>query len=97
MAELPGENKQIYTITDAMWLMSDKEVIISAVDAQALKLFSLHQFERKSAIFQDDNASCHRAKRIQTILQESLNSVTWPAHRPHLHPSLSGNRKKKGS
>ncbi len=39
------------------------------------------------AIFQDDNASCHRAKSVKAFLQERhINSMTWPANSPDLNP-----------
>lgn len=41
-------------------------------------------------IYQDDNASCHRSKRIKQYLQNNGNSpikvMTWPANSPDLNP-----------
>uniref|UniRef100_A0AAQ5ZG07 Tc1-like transposase DDE domain-containing protein n=1 Tax=Amphiprion ocellaris TaxID=80972 RepID=A0AAQ5ZG07_AMPOC len=38
-------------------------------------------------IFQDDNASCHRAKTMKTFLeQRHIRSIKWPADSPDLHP-----------
>ena len=40
----------------------------------------------EEAIFQDDNASCHRAKEIKAFLQEShITSMTWPVNSPDVN------------
>lgn len=46
------------------------------------KMFGNDEF-----VFQDDNASCHRAKKVKDFLQErSISSMTWPANSPDLNP-----------
>ena len=42
---------------------------------------------RNAAIFQHDNAPCHRAKSIQTLFAEKkINAMVWPANSPDLNP-----------
>uniref|UniRef100_A0A3B3S4R3 Tc1-like transposase DDE domain-containing protein n=1 Tax=Paramormyrops kingsleyae TaxID=1676925 RepID=A0A3B3S4R3_9TELE len=70
-------------------------VITSTVNAQVyieiLDNFLILSIESRlgddEVIFQDDNASCHRAKSVKTFLQERhINSMTWPANSPDLNP-----------
>uniref|UniRef100_A0A8C5D6Q3 Tc1-like transposase DDE domain-containing protein n=1 Tax=Gouania willdenowi TaxID=441366 RepID=A0A8C5D6Q3_GOUWI len=37
--------------------------------------------------YQDNNASCHRAKTLKTFLEERhIGSMSWPANSPDLNP-----------
>ena len=91
---------QISTIINDMGCMSGKgmgemTVITSSINAQVyveiLDTFLIPSIERMfgdgSIIFQDDNASCHRAKSVKTFLQERhIMSMAWPANSPDLNP-----------
>ncbi len=45
------------------------------------------KFSDNDVIFQDDNASCHRAKSMKAFLQEShINSIAWSPNSPYLNP-----------
>uniref|UniRef100_A0A3Q3AA35 Tc1-like transposase DDE domain-containing protein n=1 Tax=Kryptolebias marmoratus TaxID=37003 RepID=A0A3Q3AA35_KRYMA len=45
------------------------------------------RFGDDDSIFQDDNASCHRAKDMTTFLQERhIMSIEWPADSRDLNP-----------
>jgi hypothetical protein len=38
-------------------------------------------------IFQQDNASCHYAKRVTELFQENnIRAIPWPARSPNLNP-----------
>lgn len=40
-----------------------------------------------NAVFQDDNATPHRARLVDTFLQQSnINRMNWPANSPDLNP-----------
>ena len=44
-------------------------------------------FGNDEIIFQDDNASCHRAKTVKTFLEERhIRSMSWPANSPDVNP-----------
>ena len=54
------------------------------VDIDFLDTFLIPSIKRRLAdaelVFQDENASLHRAKRVQTFFQERhISSMTWPA------------------
>ncbi|KAF7709014.1 hypothetical protein HF521_018071 [Silurus meridionalis] len=75
--------------------MGEMTVITSSINAQVyveiLDTFLIPSIERMfgdgSIIFQDDNASCHRAKSVKTFLQERhIMSMAWPANSPDLNP-----------
>jgi DDE superfamily endonuclease len=70
-------------------------VITSSINAQVyidiLDTFLIPSIERMfgddDIIFQDDNASCHRAKTVKTFLEERhIRSMSWPANSPYLNP-----------
>uniref|UniRef100_A0A672T8Q8 Tc1-like transposase DDE domain-containing protein n=1 Tax=Sinocyclocheilus grahami TaxID=75366 RepID=A0A672T8Q8_SINGR len=70
-------------------------ILTSTVNAQMyieiLDTFLIPSIEKtfgdNDVIFQDDNASCHRAKSVEAFLQErDINSMTWPANNPDLNP-----------
>ena len=70
-------------------------VITSSINAQVyvdiLDTFLIPSFERMfgddEIIFQDDNASCHRAKSVKTFLEERhIRSMSWPANSLDLNP-----------
>ena len=46
-----------------------------------------NMFNYKEVIFQDGNASSHRAKRVKAFLQERhINSMEWPANSTEFYP-----------
>ncbi len=70
-------------------------VITSSINAQVyvdiLDTFLIPSVERMfgddDIIFQDDNASCHRAKTVKTFLEERhIRSMSWPANSPDPNP-----------
>lgn len=74
--------------------MGEMTVITSSINAQVyveiLDTFLIPSIERMfgdgSILFQDDNASCHRAKSVKTFLQERhIMSMAWPANSPDLN------------
>ncbi|CAJ0921952.1 unnamed protein product [Ranitomeya imitator] len=70
-------------------------VITSSINAQVyvdiLDTFLIPSIERMfgddEIIFQDDNASCHRAKTVKPFLEKRhIRSMSWPANSPDLNP-----------
>lgn len=66
-------------------------VVKSSINAQVyieiLDSFLIPSIENMFVIFQDDNASCHRAKTVKAFLGERLiQSMSWPANSPDLNP-----------
>lgn len=69
-------------------------ILTSTVNGQVyieiLDTFLIPLIEKKfgdDVIFQDDNASWHRAKIVKAFLQERhINSMTWPANSLDLNP-----------
>ena len=55
------------------------------VEIDILNTFLIPSIENRfgdEVIFQDDDASCHRAKNVKAFLLERyINSMTWPANR----------------
>uniref|UniRef100_A0A4W6EFN8 Tc1-like transposase DDE domain-containing protein n=1 Tax=Lates calcarifer TaxID=8187 RepID=A0A4W6EFN8_LATCA len=70
-------------------------VITSSINAQVyvdiLDTFLIPSIERAfgddEIIFQNDNASCHRAKTVNTFLEKRhIRSMSWPTNSPDLNP-----------
>uniref|UniRef100_A0A3B1J147 Tc1-like transposase DDE domain-containing protein n=1 Tax=Astyanax mexicanus TaxID=7994 RepID=A0A3B1J147_ASTMX len=70
-------------------------VVNSSINAQVyidiLDSFLIPSIEQmfgdNEIIFQDDNASCHRAKTVKAFLGERhIQSMSWPANSPDLNP-----------
>uniref|UniRef100_A0A3B1IEA9 Tc1-like transposase DDE domain-containing protein n=1 Tax=Astyanax mexicanus TaxID=7994 RepID=A0A3B1IEA9_ASTMX len=70
-------------------------VVNSTINAQVyidiLDSFLIPSIEQmfgdNEIIFQDDNASCHRAKTVKAFLGERhIQSMSWPANSPVLNP-----------
>uniref|UniRef100_A0A3B5LXN8 Tc1-like transposase DDE domain-containing protein n=1 Tax=Xiphophorus couchianus TaxID=32473 RepID=A0A3B5LXN8_9TELE len=70
-------------------------VVNSSINAQVyidiLDSFLIPSIEQMfgddEIIFQDDNASCHRAKTVKAFLEERhIQSMSWPANSPDLNP-----------
>uniref|UniRef100_A0AAR2K6C9 Transposase Tc1-like domain-containing protein n=1 Tax=Pygocentrus nattereri TaxID=42514 RepID=A0AAR2K6C9_PYGNA len=70
-------------------------VVNSSINAQVyidiLDSFLIPSIEQMfgddEIIFQDDNASCHRAKTVKAFLGERhIQSMSWPANSPDLNP-----------
>uniref|UniRef100_A0A3B5QWB7 Tc1-like transposase DDE domain-containing protein n=1 Tax=Xiphophorus maculatus TaxID=8083 RepID=A0A3B5QWB7_XIPMA len=70
-------------------------VVNSSINAQVyidiLDSFLIPSIEQMfgddEVIFQDDNASCHRAKTVKAFLEERhIQSMSWPANSPDLNP-----------
>lgn len=52
-----------------------------------LILTSQDQFRNENFIFQQDNASCHKARSITTFLRENhITTLNWPPNSPDLNP-----------
>jgi len=55
--------------------------------------FARRDFQ-ENAVFQDDNASSHRARRVMDFLEdENVQHIDWPAMSPDLKRSKTSGRK----
>ena len=70
-------------------------IITSTVNAQVyIEILDIclitsieNRFGDDDVIFQDGNASCHRAKSVKAFLQEKrISSMTWPGNSPDVNP-----------
>uniref|UniRef100_A0A3B1K6C0 Tc1-like transposase DDE domain-containing protein n=1 Tax=Astyanax mexicanus TaxID=7994 RepID=A0A3B1K6C0_ASTMX len=69
-----------------IWGCMSGKVYIDILDSFLIP--SIEQmFGDNEIIFQDDNASCHRAKTVKAFLGERhIQSMSWPANSPDLNP-----------
>uniref|UniRef100_A0A672IF62 Tc1-like transposase DDE domain-containing protein n=1 Tax=Salarias fasciatus TaxID=181472 RepID=A0A672IF62_SALFA len=64
------------------------QVYIDILDSFLIPSIEKKMFGDDGIIFQDDNASCHRAKTVKAFLGERrIQSMQMPAHSPDLNPT----------
>uniref|UniRef100_A0A3B1JDA5 Tc1-like transposase DDE domain-containing protein n=1 Tax=Astyanax mexicanus TaxID=7994 RepID=A0A3B1JDA5_ASTMX len=63
------------------------QVYIDILDSFLIPSIETDVWRIIGIIFQDDNASCHRAKTVKAFLGERhIQSMSWPANSPDLNP-----------